>query len=98
MFIAAFLRVNPKPSTDTASFRTRRHPSGNLEIGSLVPDTRVVHAEHGEIFGLDLVDVRFVCDRQRASFQVPQTLCIIDPKKRYKVNQPFVYECGDAKK
>ena len=77
--------MNPEPSTDTASFRTRRHPRGDLEIGLLVPNAGVVDAEDGEVFRLDFGDVGFVCDRECASFQVPQTLSVVDRPEQGKI-------------
>ena len=76
--------MNPEPSADTASFRTRRHSRGDLEIGLLVPNAGVVDAEDGEVFRLDFGDIGFVCDRECASFQVPQTLIIGDRTKQEK--------------
>lgn len=55
--------MDPEPSTNTAPFRTWWHPRRDLEIGVLVPNACLVHAEDGKILRLDFVDVRFVRDR-----------------------------------
>ena len=62
LFATALLGVNPEPSTNTTPRRTGRHPCRDLEIGVLIPNACVVHAEDGEIFWLDLGDVGFVGD------------------------------------
>jgi hypothetical protein len=82
LFTTALLRVNPEPSTNTTSFGAGRHSSGDLKICLLVPDACMIHAEDGEIFRLNLVDVRLICDGQCTSFQVRQTLCMVDHPKR----------------
>ena len=66
--------MDPEPSTDAAPFRTGRHPRGDLEICALVPNACLVHAEDNEIFRFHIGDVGLVCDRKRASLQVPQAL------------------------
>ena len=63
LFTAAVLRVNPEPGADATSFGTGRHSRRDLEVGGFVPNACLVYAEDGEVFRLDLGDVRFVCDR-----------------------------------
>ena len=94
LFTTALLGVNPEPSADTTSFRTWRHPRRDLEVGVFIPDACMVYTEDGEIFRLDLVDVRFVCDRQRASLQVPQTLYIWNRPKRTEGRSEFRIRAG----
>ena len=45
-----------------------------MEIGEPGPYAGVVHAEDGEVFGLDGVDVGFVGDSESASGQIVEAL------------------------
>ena len=62
-------RVDPEPSADTTPRRARGQV-GNLESGVQVPDTSVIYAEHGEIFGLDIVHIGLVSNGKSTTLDV----------------------------
>ena len=66
--------MNPMPGTDTATLGARRHVLGNREGSVGSPNTFVVNAENGQIFGLNAVHVRIVCDREGTTLQVIEAL------------------------
>lgn len=79
--------MNPEKCTNTSTRWTGRHPLWNAEIGKPRPDACFVHAEHGEIGGLDLVYVTLVRNRQGA------TLHVIEAKRmvfRYWATRAYI--------
>lgn len=70
LFTATILRMDPKPSTDTATLRTRRHAFRDLEVREPMEDASLIHTEHSEIFRLDLVHIALVSDGQGAAFEI----------------------------
>lgn len=68
--------MDPEPSTSTSSLRASWHRRRNLEIGMQRPHTGLVHAENGEIFGLDGGRVGFVGDGEGAATEVVDACCV----------------------
>ena len=66
--------MDPMPGTDTAAIGARRHLCGNREGGVEVPNTPVVNAENGQIFRLEAVHIRSVCNGESATLQVIDSL------------------------
>ncbi len=46
---------------------------GDLELRVQIPDARVVDGEDGKVLRLQRVDVRLICDSERAALDVVET-------------------------
>lgn len=65
-------RVDPEPSAGATTRRAFREV-GNFECSVQIPDTGMVDAEYGKVFGLDITGIRLVCDSERASLDIVET-------------------------
>lgn len=62
--------MHPEERTDAAPVGARGHVRRDLEVSVAVPHTGLVCREDREVFRLDLVDVAFVSDAERAAARV----------------------------
>lgn len=69
-------RMDPKPSTSTTTFRTRRHLFRNCKVRKPRPHTRLIHTKHSEILRSHLANIAFVRNRQCAPFHIVESSCV----------------------
>ena len=74
LLASAIRRMNPEPSTDASAVWTRRHSGRYLEIREACPNASMVDAEHREVLRLNLRNIAFVGNSQRAPEQVVKAL------------------------
>jgi hypothetical protein len=78
----AVLGMDPMPCTDAAALGARWHILRNCEGGVEFPNTCMVNAEDGQIFGLDAVHVGGVCNGESTTPHVIEALGRINERFR----------------
>lgn len=69
--------MDPEPRANAPALGARRHVRRDRKVREAIPHTRVVHAEHRKVLGLDRVHVALVRDRERTALEVVRALRVV---------------------
>ena len=87
--------MNPEESTNTTTFRTRRHPCRDLKLGKSRPYTSLINTKDSEILRLNIRHVVLIHNTQRTSFQVVEPIRMVLLSGRIRTDVVWIIGFSD---